>query len=883
MAIISFCCPKCDAMVKLATRPAEGKKIKCTECSALFVAADNEITPGATAIQTKRDRPGSSAAAKVRPTRQNDDDDDDEDRPRKSKARRDFDEDVTARSTRKGSSAGLIIGLCVLGGGALIVAAVVVMGGVFWLLAARPEVQIVQGPPLAPPLVQAIPEPVVDVPVDKGPNVPPVKQPPAKKPKQAPPPPPVKAPEPEPEPEPEPAPVAPPVGMDEDILKKTTRATAFIRVDLGNQTWTGSGFVVKSTGDSAFIVTNYHVIAAEREQPKAAPKKGPGFGPRGFMTGPGGMFGPKKAGPAPNIRPRVTVVLYNGTPEEQALTADVVAEDEEADLATLRIAGARNLPDALEISPDSAVAERNSVYIFGFPGNKFRQGRPVLTVAKGAITTLRRDPKSKEVVDVHIDGIISPGNSGGPVVDAKGRLVGIAVATVPGKLIGFAIPAAELNYMFKGRLFAGLVFQIKQEGTKVEATGEAWFHDRKNNVAARDAITLRQPDEPKALDLPPDEYKIQAYLTDPLFKVSAPTMYFGQMDDVPAKPDAQGWTRIANSTEVPLKIQDQNARGKFQLPKGAFPDQTFAFQFSYVNGDGKTIFTQPHLARLTFPKNPKSVTLNISGIPDLGTRRFIEDMAPTWFAGKVNVKKKTNDHLIVEIDSVDDPKTIPPKIGFGEVKAMQGRTFLIAAKKIELPLPDAAEVATALDDLKSTDRNRRIGAADRLSKAYVPLPERRADVAKALEGLINDKDGWVGKAVLRALAVWAGPENIPAAANAIDNAFLRGEAVDVLTKFKDPAAATAIAKMLPWLGDRARASAALRAMGPLAEKAVISYVTYKEGFTQREACAILGEIGTAESIPALTAIIDSNNFFVSGHAQDALKLIRSRTQAKPNP
>ena len=45
----------------------------------------------------------------------------------------------------------------------------------------------------------------------------------------------------------------------------------------------------------------------------------------------------------------------------------------------------------------------------------------------------------------------NPGNSGGPVVDAKGRLVGISNATIRGANIGFAIAVPELMAMLGGR------------------------------------------------------------------------------------------------------------------------------------------------------------------------------------------------------------------------------------------------------------------------------------------------------------------------------------------------------------------------------------------------------------------------------------------------
>ena len=54
---------------------------------------------------------------------------------------------------------------------------------------------------------------------------------------------------------------------------------------------------------------------------------------------------------------------------------------------------------------------------------------------------------------MQIDGALNPGNSGGPVVDAQGRLVGVAVATIRNSSgIGLAIPGRKVPGMSEGHL-----------------------------------------------------------------------------------------------------------------------------------------------------------------------------------------------------------------------------------------------------------------------------------------------------------------------------------------------------------------------------------------------------------------------------------------------
>jgi S1-C subfamily serine protease len=418
--------------LKLADRPAEGKKVKCSKCSAAFVASDNEVAAASTSVKADPDFRPASTNRKKR-------DLDDEDQP-------------NSVAKKKAGGAGLIIGICV--GAFLLLGCLVTVPvvGFFFLrvVPAQPPMKVADVNKMPPD--EAV-GPIAKMPVEKiVPANPPIN------------------------------PKDMPVDLDKVLLDKTSRATALVRVDLGNQASSGSGFLVKSSGDTGYIITNFHVIAMERDEPQPAPNqggKGKG-GPKGFegkekfpfKKGPGGAFG--KGGPfgAPakeiKARVRVTVVLNSGTPEEQSLAAEIVSVDEESDLAALRVTGARNLPEAIDVNHEAAVAETLPVYIFGFPANKIpaKPGNPIITVGKGTIAGLRRDPNN-ELTDVHINGEINPGNSGGPVVDTKGRLVGIAVATVPGKQIGFVIPAGELNQMFKGRLSMGAVLQIRQ-GTRID-------------------------------------------------------------------------------------------------------------------------------------------------------------------------------------------------------------------------------------------------------------------------------------------------------------------------------------------------------------------------------------------------------------------------------
>jgi S1-C subfamily serine protease len=123
--------------------------------------------------------------------------------------------------------------------------------------------------------------------------------------------------------------------------------------------------------------------------------------------------------------------------EGMHFTADVVGKDAATDLALVRI-GAAGLPavslgDSGRLRPGQVAIAIGSP--LGFQG----------TVTAGVISALGRSMRSKsgrlieEVIQT--DAALNPGNSGGPLVDSRGRLIGINTAIIQmAQGICFAIP-----------------------------------------------------------------------------------------------------------------------------------------------------------------------------------------------------------------------------------------------------------------------------------------------------------------------------------------------------------------------------------------------------------------------------------------------------------
>lgn len=110
------------------------------------------------------------------------------------------------------------------------------------------------------------------------------------------------------------------------------------------------------------------------------------------------------------------------------------AIDERRDLIILKIAASRS--PALSLGNSDAVQVGEPVYAVGNP-----QGLEG-TFSQGIVSSIREVGADKLL---QITAPISPGSSGGPVLDSKGEVIGISVATFKGgQNLNFAIPA---NYL----------------------------------------------------------------------------------------------------------------------------------------------------------------------------------------------------------------------------------------------------------------------------------------------------------------------------------------------------------------------------------------------------------------------------------------------------
>ena len=190
----------------------------------------------------------------------------------------------------------------------------------------------------------------------------------------------------------------------QSTVPSCARGAVLVTVDGG----TGSGTMIDARG---YVLTNHHVVA---------PVLVPGF------------VGPSVRGGA---HLRIQIPDARSFEATDAYEAEIVADDPELDLAVLRVVGrpgeARRSDlrfEAIPIADGDALPTGTQVTVLGYPF-----GHRILTVLSGTVSG-RREQTDGSVDWLTIDAPFNPGNSGGTVIDATCRVVGIPTQVFRGGL-----------------------------------------------------------------------------------------------------------------------------------------------------------------------------------------------------------------------------------------------------------------------------------------------------------------------------------------------------------------------------------------------------------------------------------------------------------------
>jgi len=169
------------------------------------------------------------------------------------------------------------------------------------------------------------------------------------------------------------------------------------------------------------------------DRPEAQPRKGTSLG-SGFIIDPGGYIVTNNH--VISDADEITVILHDDT----NLKAEVVGRDTKTDIALLKVKTDKPLPAAIWGDSD---ASRVGDWVLAI-GNPFGLGG---SVTAGILSARQRDINSGPYDDfLQTDASINRGNSGGPMFNMDGEVIGINTAIYSpsgGSIgIGFAIPSS---------------------------------------------------------------------------------------------------------------------------------------------------------------------------------------------------------------------------------------------------------------------------------------------------------------------------------------------------------------------------------------------------------------------------------------------------------
>lgn len=198
-----------------------------------------------------------------------------------------------------------------------------------------------------------------------------------------------------------------------EAVKRVAPAVVTVTVTGSTGQGSGSGVIIS---DQGYIITNNHVVS-------------------------GGN--------------RYYVLFADGTRRE----AELIGTDSLNDIAVLKVDS--EVPGVAAIGDSSSLQPGETVLAIGSPLGNFRN-----TVTAGVVSALNRSvPGSGMEGLIQTDAAINSGNSGGPLINLRGEVVGINTLVVRNDLgFGSSAPVEGLGFAVPSSIFANVADQIIRTG-----------------------------------------------------------------------------------------------------------------------------------------------------------------------------------------------------------------------------------------------------------------------------------------------------------------------------------------------------------------------------------------------------------------------------------
>ena len=179
-----------------------------------------------------------------------------------------------------------------------------------------------------------------------------------------------------------------------DVVAFASQAVVRIEIEMEDgRVGIGSGFIVREDG---LLVTNRHVVGRSSV---------------------------------------ATVTLSDGVKK----MGQVLVTDQESDLALIKI-DAENLP-VLEFGDSKELLLGQEIIVIGYPKGLVGSA----TITKGLVSAIRENLFGLNSV-IQTDAALNPGNSGGPMLDLTGKVIGVAQAKITdSEGLNLGIPSGEVE------------------------------------------------------------------------------------------------------------------------------------------------------------------------------------------------------------------------------------------------------------------------------------------------------------------------------------------------------------------------------------------------------------------------------------------------------
>ena len=213
-----------------------------------------------------------------------------------------------------------------------------------------------------------------------------------------------------------------------DIFRDVSPSVVSIEVEISRfDTTGGAGFVIDKNGH---IVTNAHVVEESRS---------------------------------------LTVVFHDG----YKASAKLIGMDTRVDLAVIKVDAARHRLKPVTFGDSDALVVGQRVLAIGNPYGL------EATLTTGIISGLNRSLENNDGTTmegaIQTDAMLAPGNSGGPLLNQAGEVIGVNTAGYRGTALGFAIPSNSARRIAKN-MVASAIRAAREAATKTAALAitEAW-------------------------------------------------------------------------------------------------------------------------------------------------------------------------------------------------------------------------------------------------------------------------------------------------------------------------------------------------------------------------------------------------------------------------